>query len=383
MTDFIFQTVADILIEKGASKRLGEITTQKLGEKRSCFIVTDKGIKAAGLLKPMQASLMHAGHKVVVFDDISQDPSEEIVLSATKLAQTNNCDTFIGFGGGSSMDVARVVSILTKGQQNLKDMYGIGNVDGERFPLLQIPTTSGTGSEVTSISVVTTGKTTKLAIISHQLYADMAILDANLTLGLPSHITAATGIDAMVHALEAYTSKHKKNPVSDGLAIKALKLLGDNIQTACDNPDNIDARSNMQIGAMMAGQAFANSPVAGVHALAYPLGGHFHVSHGLSNSLVLPHVLLHNADGARNEYEEIAQILIGTKKRKNAGFALADYFLGLAHNLGIETTLKDVGVKEADLDLLAKDAMLQSRLIVNNPKDITESDARKIYQEAF
>ena len=187
----------------------------------------------------------------------------------------------------------------------------------------------------------------------------------------------------MVHALEAYTSKLKKNPISDGLAQKALKLLGDNIKQACHNPDDLSARRNMQIGAMLAGQAFANSPVAGVHALAYPLGGHFHVSHGLSNSLILPHVLLFNANAAKHEYEEIAQILIGPGKRKNPGFSLADYFLGLAHKLGIETTLRQVGVKEKDLDLLARDAMLQSRLIVNNPKDINEADARKIYREAY
>ena len=203
----------------------------------------------------------------------------------------------IGFGG-SSMDVAKLVAVLCHGAQPLETMYGINQIQGGRLPLVQVPTTAGTGSEVTPISIVTTGETTKSGVVAPQLYADAAYLDAELTVGLPPAATAATGVDAMVHAIEAYTSKRLKNPLSDHLAVLALKLLGANLLTACRDGHDIQARSNMLLGAMLAGQAFANAPVGGVHALAYPVGGIFHVPHGLSNALVLPAVLRFNAQAA-------------------------------------------------------------------------------------
>lgn len=176
------------------------------------------------------------------------------------------------------MDVAKVIALLTHPQQtqSLAEMYGVNNAKGPKLPLILIPTTAGTGSEVTPISIVTTGETTKTGIVSPQLYADMVILDANFTLQLPAHITAATGIDAMVHAIEAYTSKNKKNFYADMLAKNALRLLNDNLPKVLKNAQDAQARQNMLVGSMLAGQAFANAPVAAVHALAYPLGGHFH-----------------------------------------------------------------------------------------------------------
>jgi alcohol dehydrogenase len=263
-------------------------------------------------------------------------------------------------------------------------MYGIGQISTSRVPLIQIPTTAGTGSEVTPISIVTTGETTKMGVVDPILYADLAILDATLTLGLPEHVTAATGIDAMVHALEAYTTKHKKNPISDALARQAFKLLGENILTVCMDGGNIDARRDMLVGAMLAGQAFANAPVAAVHALAYPLGGHFHVPHGLSNSLVLPNVMKFNLAEAGSAYAELAAILGVTGKSEQASVeALIVWFRNVAVEAGIETRLRDVGVKEGDLDMLADDAMMQTRLLVNNPREVNRDDAYKIYEAAW
>jgi alcohol dehydrogenase len=279
------------------------------------------------------------------------------------------------------MDVAKVVAALALGQQEIGDMYGVGNVSGARLPLVQVPTTAGTGSEVTPIAILTTGETTKMGIVDPVLYADLAVLDATLALGLPSHATAATAIDAMVHALEAYTSKIKKNPVSDGLALKAFSMLGGGIENVCKDGQNLDARRDMLVGAMMAGQAFANAPVAGVHALAYPLGGHFHVAHGLSNSLVLPHVMKFNMSAARDHYAQLSQT-VGLGGRERAS-DLVKWFADLAINTGIETRLSDVGVKSEDLDLLADQAMLQTRLLVNNPREITRDIARDIYEAAL
>ena len=264
-------------------------------------------------------------------------------------------------------------------------MYGIGNVKGGRLPLIQIPTTAGTGSEVTPISIVTTGETTKMGVVSPQLYADLAVLDATLTVGLPPKVTAATGIDAMVHAIEAYTTKLKKNPLSDMLACQALALLGNNIVVACEDGKNLAARQAMLLGAMLAGQSFANAPVAAVHALAYPIGGIFHVPHGLSNSLVLPHVLRFNAPEAVGMYAELAEIVCpqvaGSAEAKCQ--ALIAHMEGLAGRLGIETSLREVGIAESDLDRLADDAMLQTRLLTNNPRIVTRDDARAIYAAAL
>ncbi|HEX8885570.1 MAG TPA: iron-containing alcohol dehydrogenase, partial [Noviherbaspirillum sp.] len=271
------------------------------------------------------------------------------------------------------------------GDQPLSSMYGIGNVQGQRLPLVQIPTTAGTGSEVTPISIVTTGETSKMGVVSPKLYADLAILDAALTVGLPPKVTAATGIDAMVHAIEAYTTRHKKNALSDMLAREALKLLSRNLVTACEDGGNLEARQAMLLGAMLAGQAFSNAPVAAVHALAYPIGGIFHVPHGLSNALVLPHVLRFNASHAAGSYAELADIVApGAQGSEEArSHALVAALEQLAKRVGIETTLREVGITEADLDRLADDAMLQTRLLVNNPRELQRADARAIYAAAL
>ena len=191
----------------------------------------------------------------------------------------------------------------------LDQVWGVDVAKGERLPLVLVPTTAGTGSEATPISVITCEGGVKLAVNARPLTADWALLDPGLTIGLPCHVTAATGIDAMVHAIEAYTSARLKNPISDALAREALKLLSANLLTACRQPDNLKARSAMLLGAHLAGIAFSNAPVGGVHALAYPLGGLFHLPHGLTNALMLRPVLEHNSEAARELYAELAPIL--------------------------------------------------------------------------
>ena len=225
-------------------------------------------------------------------------------------------------------------------------------------------------------------------MVSPQLYPDWAVLDAELTVGLPAHVTAATGIDAMVHAIEAYTTKHKKNILSDTLARQALALLGGAIRTACTTPDDRGARSDMLLGSMLAGMSFANAPVAAVHALAYPLGGHFKVPHGLSNALVLPHVLEFNMadDLALQQYSEIAPIIfpeLTGKSLKDIGDGMVQGFKDLGPELGMKSTLREVGVNHNDLPLLAEDSMKQTRLLVNNPREVTYDDSLAIYTAAL
>ena len=382
-SSFIFEGVASILVEDGGAAKLGAVLSERYAGTKT-LLVTDKGITKLGLADAAIASLNQNGFPTVFFDDVAADPAEIIILDAAELAIKEDIGLVVGFGGGSSMDVAKLVAILAKGEQALPDMYGVGKVRSSRLPLVLVPTTAGTGSEVTPISVVTTGEHTKMGVSDRALFADMAMIDATLTMGLPRHVTAATGIDAMVHAIEAFTSRVKKNLISDTLAQRALVMLGSNIVAACENPSDIDARRAMLTGAMLAGQAFANAPVGAVHALAYPLGGRFHIPHGHSNSLVLPHVLRFNASVATPLYAELARA-VGLTGSTDA--QLTDAFIKWLEDLtkatGIERRLRGMTIGQADLPMLAADAMDQSRLLVNNPVDVSEADALKIYQEAW
>lgn len=386
MTPFIFNTTKSLVFETGASARLSEVAGQTLG--KSVLLVTDPGLRQLGLADPAIASLEAAGHSVAVFDKVEADPSRDTLLQAVEFGREAGATGVLGFGGGSSLDVAKLVALLLGSGEDLDEAWGVAQAKGPRLPLVLVPTTAGTGSEVTPVSIITVGAEEKRGVSSPVILPDIAVLDADLTVGLPAHITAATGVDAMVHAIEAYASKSaNNNPLSKMLAREALRLLGANIETAVFNGQDKDARGAMLLGSMLAGQAFANSPVAAVHALAYPIGGTFHIPHGLSNALVLPHVLRFNAPDAHTLYAEIAadafpQIAaIEGSQARCAAFidALAD----LSKHLGMKTRLRDVDIPKEAIAKMASDAMVQQRLLVNNPREVTERDAYNIYEAAW
>ena len=385
MSDYLFSAVPDVLVGPEASKQLGDLAVS-MGITRA-LIVTDRGIIQFGLLDSATNSLNASKVEYELYADVVADPPESVVMDAVTEGQAFNCDGVIGFGGGSSMDVAKLLAVLIKGEQSLSDIYGVDQITGGRLPLIQVPTTAGTGSEATMVSIITTGETTKAGVVSRTLLADKIVLDASLTLGLPPHVTAATGIDAMVHAIEAYTSKRLKNSLSDMLAREALRLLAGNIAAAVKQGDNLDARGSMLLGAMLAGQAFANAPVAAVHALAYPLGGNYHIPHGLSNSLVLPHIIRFNGPSAGDLYKEIAPLIMPGKSLPDDTLVvtemLAEYFLSLAEDLGLQTSLSQMNVPEGDLPKLAEEAMLQQRLLINNPREVSVDDSLEIYRQAY
>ena len=385
MNSFVFNTAARIVCGSGSALRLSE-QCAVLGLKKP-LLVTDPGLVSIGLIEPVRVALVQAGVGPVLFDQVREDPPEQTVLDAVVLGREQDVDGVLAVGGGSSMDVAKVVAVLLGGDQPLADLYGVDQVSGGRLPLILVPTTAGTGSEVTPVAIVTTGETTKAGVSSATLLPDYAVLDADLTLGLPPAITAMTGIDAMVHAIEAYTSRHKKNPLSDHLACQALALLSANIRTAVSDGSNKEARGNMLLGAMLAGQAFANAPVAAVHALAYPLGGHYHIPHGLSNSLVLPSVLQYNASEAGSLYGELADIVVSKSLRGESDESKTAELIAsmrqLIHDVQLPATLSAANVAEHDLEMLARDAMLQQRLLINNPRDVAYEDALSIYRAAF
>ncbi|MDF1598734.1 iron-containing alcohol dehydrogenase [Mesorhizobium sp. YIM 152430] len=384
LSPFAFNTTAAIVFEPGSAARLGEIAGRRLGSR--VLFVTDPGLRNIGLADAAIASLKTAGVEITVFGEVEADPSRATLMKAVEAGR--GASGIVGFGGGSSLDVAKLAALLLGSGEDLDEAWGVAQAKGPRLPLVLIPTTAGTGSEVTPVSIITVGEEEKRGVSSPIILPDVAILDADLTLGLPAAITAATGIDAMVHAIEAYASKSaNNNPLSKMLAREALRLLGANIEKVIANGQDRDARGAMLLGSMLAGQAFANSPVAAVHALAYPIGGTFHIPHGLSNALVLPHVLRFNAPDAAHLYAEIAgdcfPALNSEEGVQGRCAAFIEELAALAKRVGLPARLRDVGIGEDALAKMAADAMKQQRLLVNNPRPVSEADALAIYRAAW
>ena len=387
MNDFNFNTTPGIIFGKGASVSSCDRIIDKLGD--NIFVITDADLTKIELNKPIINQISKSSN-IEVFDDVESDPSKKTLIKALKSAKNFKPTGILGFGGGSSMDIAKLISLLVGTEQDIENIWGVGNAKGPRLPLVLIPTTAGTGSEVTPISIITLEKDEKKGVSSPIILPDLAVLDPELTLNLPSDITAATGIDAMVHAIEAYTSNNQNNnPISKLLAIESLKLLGTSIETAVFDGHNIEARSNMLLGSMMAGQAFANSPVAAVHALAYPIGGIFHIPHGLSNSLVLPHVLKFNSTNAKacEQYAFLAPFVFKdinqNTNTKNICNDFIDRLENLSSLLNLPSKLRELDIPKDACVKMAKESMKQTRLLVNNPREVTEEDAFNIYNAAW
>ncbi|MXQ10591.1 iron-containing alcohol dehydrogenase [Microvirga makkahensis] len=382
MNDFTFQTTPRAICETGGLSRLGELMTG-LGVGRA-IVICDAGIAACGFGHRAVASLKAAGIGAAVFDQVQADPPVHVVRSAVEAARAFEADGVIGLGGGSSLDTAKLVALLVRSDQKIEELYGTDLARGRRLPLIQVPTTAGTGSEVTWVSVVTSDANEKKAIYSPQLLPDVALLDAELTLGMPPRVTAATALDAMVHAIEAYTSRTRKNVVSDALAMKGLQLLGANIRRVVADGSDIEARSAMLQGSMLAGMAFVNASVAAVHALSYPLGARFHVPHGHSNALVMSPVFRFNMPVAEKAYAELAACLLPDRRFASDAEA-AEAFVAeleqLVASVGLETRLSQMGVTGADIPDMAKEVTVGiQRLLANNPRNMNFDEVVSIYQ---
>ena len=388
LNNFTFNTTSGIRFGNGTSKSCASEISQKLGP--NILFITDKDLMSLKLTEPTLIELKKLSSKVEVFQDVEADPSLKTLMNAIEIGKKNNITGVIGFGGGSSMDVAKLTSLILGSNEDIEEAWGVSNAKGPRLPLILVPTTAGTGSEVTPISIITVGEEEKKGVSSPIILPDIAILDPELTVGLPAHTTAATGIDAMVHAIEGYASANKNNnPISKMIAVEALKLLGGSIEKAVFEGSNIEARGNMLLGAMLAGKSFANSPVAAVHALAYPIGGTFHVSHGLSNSLVLPYVLRFNSvdNKATKDYSELAPFLFPDIDTSKGSQAICKEFIdrleNLSKKLGLPQKLREVNIPKEACKKMASDAMKQTRLLVNNPREVKENDALNIYEAAW
>lgn len=381
MRSFTFHPGPRLIAGEGKSASIAELLPEG-----PVLFVTDEQLVGLGLTDSCLEALEASGRPATVFDAVEADPSRTTLEAAFAAGRLAGAKSVVGFGGGSPMDVAKLAAYLLGSGDDLDSIWGVDIAKGQRLPLVLIPTTAGTGSEATPISVITCEGGVKLAVNARPLTADWAVLDPSLTVGLPRGVTAATGIDAIVHAVEAYTSARLKNPVSDALAREALRLLSTNLLSACNDPQNLEAREAMLLGAHLAGLAFSNAPVAGVHALAYPLGGLHHLPHGVTNALMLRHVLQHNAEAAREHYAELAPIVVpecegeGSQARTAMLIDRLDY---LVHQSGIATRLRDYGIDISEAPTLAREAMKQTRLLVNNPCEITEEDAQRLYEAAW
>ena len=387
LNSFTFNTTPSIRFGNGQIKDSTDELLSLLGSR--ILFITDKDLTKLGLYDPMLDIFKTRSADIRIFDAVESDPSLNTLLSAVHLGQEFNATGIIGFGGGSPMDVAKLVALLVGSGENIDDAWGVAMAKGPRLPLVLVPTTAGTGSEVTPVSIITLDDGEKRGVSSSKILPDISVLDPELTMGLPRHTTAATGVDAMVHAIEAFASKSpNNNPISKMLAKEALHLIGGSIEDAVEN-GGLEARGNMLLGSMFAGMAFANSPVAAVHALAYPIGGTFHISHGLSNALMLPEVLKFNSivPEASNAYSLLAPIVFPTINCDRGSQAITTEFINLLEDLskriGLPPRLRDVDIPQDACLQMSKDAMKQTRLLVNNPREVSQKDAFDIYNAVW
>ncbi|WP_201589879.1 iron-containing alcohol dehydrogenase [Psychrobacter sp. Pi2-51] len=385
MTGIEFYSNGHIISEADSMrKKLGALAQQYRAT--SAIIVTDAGITQLGYVDIAQQSLQEAGIQVVVFDAVIADPPVDVVNDAMKIARDHNCDLVIGLGGGSSIDTAKIVALLPNDFESVNDILDKDVSGFNKLPLFAIPTTAGTGAESTFVSVITAKDGSKKAIYTPKILPDVAILDATLTLKLPRHITAATALDAMVHCVEAYTSRTKKNPISDALAVKGLQMLWNNFEKVLAQGDDIDARAEMLLGSTLAGIAFVNSSVAAVHGLSYPLSINFHIPHGHANALVMCGVFTFNLSEAAPLYAELAHAVMPTQTSGLADLDAATLFIDqlkmFLENSGLKYRLSELDITDQDIPALA-DIVINTyaRLIATNPKDMTLDEVTTIYKE--
>ena len=385
MTGIEFYSNGHIISEADSMrKKLGALAQQYRAT--SAIIVTDAGITQLGYVDIAQQSLQEAGIQVVVFDAVIADPPVDVVNDAMKIARDHNCDLVIGLGGGSSIDTAKIVALLPNNFESVNDILDKDVSGFNKLPLFAIPTTAGTGAESTFVSVITAKDGSKKAIYTPKILPDVAILDATLTLKLPRHITAATALDAMVHCVEAYTSRTKKNPISDALAVKGLQMLWNNFEKVLAQGNDIDARAEMLLGSTLAGIAFVNSSVAAVHGLSYPLSINFHIPHGHANALVMCGVFTFNLSEAAPLYAELAHAVMPTQTSGMADLDAATLFINqlkmFLENSGLKYRLSELDITDQDIPALA-DIVINTyaRLIATNPKDMTLDEVTTIYKE--
>ena len=381
---FSFTGAGKIVFGNGTFEQLAE-HIRNLGGKRP-LVVLDNSLSTGGLGDRVSAYFEKAGMNVTVFDKVAGEPPLELADEGAAAAANGQCDTVVGIGGGSTMDVAKAVAVITANKGKSKDYLGLNKVPGPGLPTIMVPTTAGTGSEVTFTSVfIRKDLNKKEGMNSPYLYPDIALLDPELTLTIPSAVTATTGIDALCHAIESYTSIIA-SPMSEMVSLEAIDLISSSLRTCVHNGSDLEARGQMLLGSLYAGLGLANAGVTAVHSLSYPLGGVYGIPHGLANTLLLPAVMNFNLPGALEKFAVIAEVM-GEPTDDLSLNEAAGLAVGAVENLiddcGIYDSLETLGIKEEDFPKLAEAAMTVARPLANNPCKVTKEDAIAIYNDAY
>ncbi|MFP3888136.1 iron-containing alcohol dehydrogenase [Priestia filamentosa] len=384
MTVSYFRTAQTLVTGTGSISKIGEEAKKLKATK--VMVVTDKVIRQTGLLSKVINPLEKAGLVTDIMDDVVPEPPFENLEQMITGLQGKDYDLLVGVGGGSALDITKVLSIMLTNEENVRDFVGIEKVQNEGVPTILVPTTSGTGSEVTYNAIFTDLRDqVKKGIVSAYLLPKVAIVDPELTLTVPPSVTAATGMDALVHAIESYTAI-RAGELTDGIALHAIKLISRSLRKAVYNGKDLKAREDMAMGSLLAGISLGNAGVGAVHALAYPLGGKFKVPHGVANSLLLPFVIKYNAVADLEKFAEVAKAMgenvEGLSLREAADCAV-QALAKLSQDVGIPSTLKEVGVTAEDIPGLAEEASKIDRLLNNNPRWLTVKEIKKIYEEAY
>ena len=384
MKTFSFTGAKKIVFGNGSFAGLAEHLTE-LKVSRP-LVVLDGNLAGTGFGERLSGLLDKAKIGFVLYDKAVPEPPIELADEGAKLAIRKRCDGVVGIGGGSAMDLAKAIAVLAANKGKAEDYLGLNKVPGPGLPKIMVPTTAGTGSEVTFTAVFIRKKLKKKeGMNSPYLYPELALLDPELTLTLPPHATAATGIDALCHAIESYTSINA-SPMSELMSLEAIGLISENLRTAVHDGTNIEAREAMLLGSLYAGLGLANAGVTAVHSLSYPLGGKYGISHGLANTVMLPRVMAFNLPGAQEKFVDIAEIMgeiVDDLPLREAAYLAVEAVEALIEDCGIFTTLEELEIPEADFPELAKVAMTVARPLANNPCKMTPEEMVEIYQECY
>ena len=377
-----FRVPPEVFYGIGAAEKVGELA-KPFGKK--ALIVTDPGVSGAGLLDEIKANLRSSEIRTEIFNEVEPNPSVETVEKGLKAFKDFEGDFIVAVGGGSPMDVGKAVATLYTNGGRITDYEGVGKVEKPSLPVIAIPTTAGTGSEVTINLVITDRpRKHKFPVIDKNIAAKIAIVDPVMTLSLPPQVTASTGLDALTHAIESYTCT-VTHPVSEVLALEGVRLMGAYLRQAVANGKNLEARDKVMTGCLMASMAFSNTRLGNVHAASTPLGGFFDVPHGVANAILLPYVMEFNVLGDPKKFAHIAEALgedIYGVTELEAAYKAPQAIRKLSDDVGIPKTLKEVGVKEEGIEDMAKEAMTSGNILVN-PRATRIEDIISLYRAAY
>ena len=382
MNEFTFSVPQNIIVGRGSLAKLPEVAEKSGGKK--AFIISGPHLNKMGIVQSCVDALKAKGIESSVFTETEGNPSVETVDKASAAYKESGADFIVALGGGSPMDVAKAVGVVARYGGSITEYEGADKVPGDIIPLIAVPTTAGTGSEVTAFSVITDhSRNYKLTVFSYKLIPSSAILDAELLTTAPASVAAACGIDALVHALEAYIST-AASPFSDAMAEKALELIGANIRCYAANRGDIEAAENMLVGSLFAGIAFSWARLGDVHAMSHPVSAYFNVPHGVANAILLPTIVEYNMLADKGKYLNIYNYIaeLPAAPEEFTADMLVDELLNLNEALGIPAGLEEAGVTKDKFDAMADDAMKSGNIAVN-PRSTTKKDVLALYEKAF